>query len=173
MDIIIDFGKILLPAGLVLYAMYLSMKAMLARDIARANVDYKMKISKEVMPNRIQAFERMVLFLERIAPGNLVLRLNTGKMTALELQHVMISEIREEFNHNLSQQLYMSDETWQIIKNTVEDIIAIINTTAAKLDEKAKSVELAKLIFAELEKRDVDPVQEALTRVKAEFRELL
>ncbi len=173
MDIIIEFGKILLPAALVLYAMYLSMKAMLARDIAKANIDYKIKSSKEIMPNRIQAFERMVLFLERIAPGNLLVRLNTGKLTARELQHVMIAEIREEYNHNLSQQLYISEEVWQMIKNTVEDIIAIINTSAAKLDGEAKSVELAKLIFAEMEKRDVDPVQETLKHLKAEFREIL
>ena len=173
MDIIIEFGKILLPAALVLYAMYLSMKAMLARDIAKANIDYKIKSSKEIMPNRIQAFERMVLFLERIAPGNLLVRLNTGKLTARELQHVMIAEIREEYNHNLSQQLYISEEVWQMIKNTVEDIIAIINTSAAKLDGEAKSVELAKLIFTEMEKRDVDPVQETLKHLKAEFREIL
>jgi seryl-tRNA synthetase len=84
----------------------------------------------------------------------------------------MITEIREEFNHNLSQQIYMSDESWKHIKNTVEDIIALINTSAQKLGEDARSVELAKVIFNEMEKREVDPVEMALSEVKSEIRAL-
>ena len=172
MEIILDFGKILLPAALVLYAMYLTMKSILAKEVVKANMVYKIENSKLVLPNRLQAFERMCLFLERLSPGNLVLRLNTGKMTARELQQLMILEIREEFNHNLSQQIYMSDKAWNLIKNTVEDVIALINTSAEKLDAEAKSVELAKLIFNEIEKREVDPVAVTLSEVKAEIRDI-
>ena len=172
MEIILDFGKILLPAALVLYAMYLTMKSILAKEVVKANMVYKIENSKLVLPNRLQAFERMCLFLERLPPGNLVLRLNTGKMTARELQQLMILEIREEFNHNLSQQIYMSDKAWNLIKNTVEDVIALINTSAEKLDAEAKSVELAKLIFNEIEKREVDPVAVTLSEVKAEIRDI-
>jgi hypothetical protein len=172
MEIILDFGKILLPAALVLYAMYLTMKSILAKEVVKANLDYKIENAKVALPNKIQAFERMSLFLERLSPGNLVLRLNNTNMTAKELQHLMISEIREEFNHNLSQQIYMSDKTWDLIKNTVEDVIALINTNAEKLDVDAKSVDLAKLIFIEIEKRDADPVALTLSEVKAEIRDI-
>lgn len=172
MEVLVEFGKIIIPAALVLYAMYLTMKSMLAKDAMKANMDYKIENSKAVLPNRLQAFERMCLFLERLAPGNLVLRLNSSKMTAKELQHMMISEIREEFNHNLSQQIYMSDKSWELIKNTVEDVIALINTSAEKLDENAKSVELAKLIFNEIEKREVDSVSVTLSEVKSELRDI-
>lgn len=172
MDVILEFGKILLPAGLVLYAMYLTLKSVLAKELVKSEMDYKIENSKLVVPNRLQAFERMCLFLERLSPGNLVLRLNTGSMTAKALQHLMISEIREEFNHNLSQQIYMSDQSWNLIKNTVEDVIALINTNAEKLNDDAKSVELAKLIFNEIEKREVDPVAVTLSQVKSEIREI-
>ncbi len=172
MDIILEFGKILLPAGLVLYAMYLTMKSILAKEIVKANMDYKIEGSKIALPNKLQAFERICLFLERLSPGNLVLRLNSTNMTAKELQHLMIAEIRDEFNHNLSQQIYMSDKSWNHIKNTVEDVIALINTNAEKLDGEARSVELAKLIFQEIEKREVDPVAVTLSEVKAEIGEV-
>ena len=172
MDVILEFGKILLPAGLVLYAMYLTLKSVMAKEIVKSNMDYKIENSKLVVPNRLQAFERMCLFLERLSPGNLVFRLNTSNMTAKALQHLMISEIREEFNHNLSQQIYMSDQSWDLIKNTVEDVIALINTNAEKLSEDSKSVELAKLIFNEIEKRDVDPVAITLSQVKSEIRDI-
>ena len=172
MDVILDFGKILLPAALVLYTMYLTMKSILAKELMKSNMDYKIENSKVVLPNRLQAFERMALFLERLSPGNLVLRLNSRNMTAKELQHLMISEIREEFNHNLSQQIYMSDQSWDLIKNTVEDVIALINTNAEKLSEESKSVELAKMIFNEIEKRDIDPVAVTLSQVKSEIRDV-
>jgi len=171
-EIILDFGKILLPASLVLYAMYLTMKSIMAKEVVKANMEYKIANSKVALPNRLQAFERMCLFLERLSPGNLVLRVNTSKMTAKELQQLMIAEIREEFNHNLSQQIYMSDKSWDMIKNTVEDVIALVNTNAEKLDADAKSVELAKLIFNELEKREIDPVAVTLSEVKAEIRDI-
>ena len=172
MEVLVDFGKIILPAALVLYAMYLTMKSILAKETMKANIDYKIENSKAVLPNRLQAFERMSLFLERLSPGNLVLRLNSTNMSAKELQQRMILEIREEFNHNLSQQIYMSDKSWELIKNTVEDVIALINTNAEKLDENAKSVELAKLIFNEIEKREVDSVAVTLTAMKSEIREI-
>ncbi len=172
MEIILDFGKILLPAGLVLYAMYLTMKSILAKEVVKANLDYKIESSKIALPSRLQAFERMCLFLERLSPGNLVLRLNNTNMSAKELQHLMVSEIREEFNHNLSQQIYLSDESWALIKNTMEDVIALINTNAENLTDDAKSVELAKLIFNEMEKREVDPVTVTLSEVKSEIRDI-
>lgn len=171
-SIILDFGKILLPAGLVLYAMYLTMKSMLAREMVTSEKELKSENNKTVLPSRLQAFERMCLFLERLSPGHLVLRLNTSKMSAAELQHLMIAEIREEFNHNLSQQIYMSDETWNIIKETVEEIIAMINASAHQLDTKATSVDLAKVIFNEMEQRQEDPAEIALRVVKAEVRKL-
>lgn len=171
-SIILDFGKILIPAALVLYAMYLTMKSMLAKEMVHAEKDLKIENSKVILPSRLQAFERMCLFLERLAPGHLVLRLNTSKMTAKELQHLMITDIREEFNHNLSQQVYMSDDTWKIIKDTVEEVIAMINTSANQLDEKASSVDLAKMIFNEIERLQEDPAETALKVVKAEFRTL-
>jgi len=172
MDIILEFGKILLPAALVLYAMYLTMKSVMAKEVLKVTAEYRSKASEGILPNRLQAFERMCLFLERLSPGNLVLRLNSGNLSAQELRHMMISEIREEFNHNLSQQIYISDKSWKLIKNTVEDVIALISTSAEKLDENAKSVELAKSIFNEIEKREVDPVEVTLTEVKAEIQEL-
>ena len=69
MDVLIEFGKILLPAGIVLYAMYLTMKTILEKEVEKRLMDYKIENSKIVLPMRLQAFERMCLFLERMMPG--------------------------------------------------------------------------------------------------------
>ena len=171
MDVLIEFGKILLPAGIVLYAMYLTMKSILQKEVEKRLIDYKIENSKIVLPIRLQAFERMCLFLERMMPDHLVLRLNQSNLSAKQFRLVLLNEIREEFNHNLSQQVYMSDRAWGMIRNSVEDMIALVNTCSEKLPDEAKSIELARELFNEIERRGTDPVSGTLSLVKAEIRE--
>jgi len=172
MDVFLEFVKILLPAIIVLYAMYLTMKSILEKDLEKKMIEYKIENSKTVLPMRLQAYERMCLFLERIIPNNLIVRLNEPSLSAKQFQQMLINEVREEFNHNLSQQVYMGNGTWDLIRNTVEDVIALINTSAEKLKEDAKSVDLAKQIFANLSEQERDVVQDTLARVKSEIREV-
>src|SRR5436305_409786 len=91
-----DFIQILLPAALVLYAMYLTVKSFLDKETERKLIDLKTKNSEIVVPIRLQAYERMCLFLERITPNNLLVRLNDTAYSAMELQQVLLSEIRQE-----------------------------------------------------------------------------
>lgn len=66
---------------------------------------------------RLQAAERFALYLERINPGRLVMRLHRSGMTAAMLQNEILRTIREEFDHNLSRQVYVSEGAWELIKN--------------------------------------------------------
>jgi hypothetical protein len=172
MDVFVDLLKILLPALIVLYAMYLTMRSILVKDLEKKMVDYKIENSKSVLKNRLQAYERIALFLERIAPNNLLLRLNNPGLSAMELQRLLTSEIREEFNHNLSQQIYMGDATWGMVKNAMEDVIAMVNSSAEGLKKEAKSVELARAVLDEAGRRERDAVSAALMAVKEEVREI-
>ncbi|MDQ3394398.1 MAG: hypothetical protein M3512_09850, partial [Bacteroidota bacterium] len=123
MELFWEFLKFLVPALLVLYAMYLTVKAFIQKDLEQQVLNIKMKNQEVLLPIRLQAFERMALFLERITPNNLVLRLNDGSYSAKQFQQVLLSEIREEYYHNLSQQVYMADESWDLVKNAMEEII--------------------------------------------------
>ena len=110
MEAIIDFIKILVPAALVLYAMYLTVKAFLNKELEKTRLEIKEKNIEVVLPVRLQAYERIVLFLERMSPNNLVTRLNQAEMTAKVFQQIMLREISDEYNNNVSQQVYMSEE---------------------------------------------------------------
>ena len=110
-------------------------------------LEIKMANQKTITPIRIQAYERMVLFLERINPNNLILRVNRKDYNAFQLQSTLIKTIREEYEHNMSQQLYISTQAWEIVKRTKEDIIKLINTAAANLNDDADANELAKKII--------------------------
>ena len=150
MDILLEFGKIIIPALLVLYAMYLTLKNILEKDIEKKEVEFKIKNYETLLPMRLQAYERLTLLLERISPKNIMLRLNNPKLTAKEFQILLIREIREEYNHNLSQQIYISEDTWILVRKAVEDTINLINQSGLNLKEEAKSVDLTKTVFAEV-----------------------
>lgn len=172
MDIIIELAKLLIPAVVVLYGMYLTVKSFLNKEFEKKVVDLRMKNSETVLPVRLQAYERMCLFLERIAPNNLILRLNDSSYSAKQLQQILLADIREEFNHNLSQQLYMGDESWRQVKYAKEEIATIINRAAEDLPKDAKGIDLAKKIFEQMQNSDKDPITDALTHVKNEIRQV-
>jgi hypothetical protein len=172
MEIVIEFAKLLIPAAVVLYAMYLTVVAFINKERDEKILAIKSRSSESVTPIRLQAYERMALFLERISPKNLILRLSDPSLTSAQFQHVMVREIRDEYNHNLSQQVYMSDDSWELIKNAMEEVIAIINNAASELDPEAKSVELNKKIMNHLIEKDLDPVNYSLKFIKDEVRSL-
>ena len=171
MEILIEFAKLILPAAAVLYAMYLTVKSFLDKEMAQKMVEVKAKNAEALVPIRLQAYERLTLLLERLAPNNLVRRLNDSNFTAKEFQHILIGNIREEYNHNLAQQVYVSDEVWSMTKNATEDIILTINQAAEGLKEDAKSIELARNIFDLQMKKEQDASSLAIGALKNEVRQ--
>ncbi len=101
-----------------------------------------------VLPLRLQAYERMALFLERIDPNQLVLRIHTPGLTVPQEQNLLLTAIRSEFEHNISQQIYLSDAVWQKVCEAKSDIENIINTVAADYDKDADSREFAETVLA-------------------------
>jgi hypothetical protein len=125
-----------------------------------------------ILPLRLQAYERFVLFLERIHPSNLVMRLNNPDLTAMQLQSLLVRTIREEFEYNLSQQLYISGNAWELIKNAKEETIAMINHASSGLSENAQSADLVKKVFEVAISKGKLPVETALEEIKQELQKL-
>jgi hypothetical protein len=172
MIIISDLIKIFLPAAAVLYGMYLIVKSFLNKEFEKRLVDVKIKNNEIVLPIRLQAYERMSLFLERITPHTLVVRLNEPAYNVVQFQQMLLSEIRQEYNHNLSQQIYMSDQSWKLIKNAMDEVVAVINKSAIEVPSDARSIELSKRIFENLVQRNEDPTAKALKFLKDEIRQV-
>lgn len=152
--------------------MYLTIKSFISRELSKKEVDLKIKTMETVLPIRLQAYERMVLYLERISPHNIVVRVNDHGFNVADLRMRLLHDIREELNHNLSQQLYMSEELWTQVKTATEEVIAVVNQAASNLDQEAKSIELAKAIFDRMAAMKQDPIEIALSKAKEEIQKI-
>src|SRR6476661_6853155 len=101
MEIAVALLQILLPAGLVLLGMYLTFKTLIQKDFEKRILELRAANTNEVLPIRLQAYERMALLLERTSPHNLVLRVNNPVYNVAQFQQQMVQEVRDELNHNL------------------------------------------------------------------------
>ena len=172
MNIVVELLKITLPAIIVCYAVYLIVRTFVLKELEKIKLEQSFKNTETILPIRMQAYERMCLFLERIAPGNIIPRLNASGLTARELQTIIVRDIREEYNHNLSQQVYMSDDVWNNVKLAMETNISLINEAADGLPEDATNMDLAREVFDRAYQLEKDNINTALAVVKEEIRKL-
>ncbi len=170
MEALLDFVKILVPASIVLYAVYLMVRSFIIKEIELKKLEIRARSIETILPIRIQAYERVTLLLERTSPQNLLVRVNQPGLTSREFQKLLLEEIRNEYNHNVSQQVYISEEVWSQVKNAKEDLIMGINEAAQSVPSDAPSIELAKRIFEVTLSKNVDPTAHALSELKKEIQ---
>jgi len=170
MEYIAELLKIVLPAGLVIYGMYLTIMSFLQKEREKMLVGIKTQNTQTILPIRLQAGERLCLLLERITPNNLVRRINDPDYSSRDLYSQLLHEVREEFNHNLYQQVYFTDETWESIRRAVESVITLVNTAMQDMSNESRGIDLAKRIFQLSLEQKNDAIQQALKNVKDEIR---
>ena len=166
----------LLPGVVVLIAtVYLVRQFTQARQTEqRAGMlgDVKKEDRKHTLPLRLQAYERLALFLERISPGYLVLRVHKSHMTAGMLHDELTATVREEFEHNVTQQIYVSDKAWQTVRRAKEETIRLINMAYAQVGDAPGATDLSQRIFEAVGRLSHTPSDEAMMAIKEEVRKL-
>ena len=172
---LVAFVAILATIALTGYIYYLLTKRYFDNQqktqMLQMRIDEHREAVKLVTPIRLQAYERMALYLERISPDSLVLRCYQPGMSTQLLQGVMTKTIRDEWEHNLSQQVYISSEAWTRIRQAKDEMIGVINSAAITIPENADPTRLASAIFASTTEGQ-RPTAAALEFLKQEMREL-
>jgi hypothetical protein len=125
---------------------------------------------KDSLPLRLQAFERMTLFLERINPGKLLIRVSPNSEDKNDYENLLISSIEQEFEHNLTQQIYMSDECWTVIVTAKNATIQMIRRTNMS-DRVDSANKLREVIMNDLMDKQ-SPSAVALSYIKNEVKYL-
>jgi len=163
LKIIITIG-LLLVATLVVFRYYFSRRKQVTPAVPKG------EDQKIILPLRLQAYERIVLFLERISPNNLIMRINRPEMSSLQLQAALTKSIREEFEYNLSQQLYISSRAWEMVRNAKEETIRLINSASMQVPENAPSSEMVRVLLDLVLAEKKSAVDTAIDEVKKEIQ---
>jgi hypothetical protein len=152
MQILIIVVAMLATMALAGGMMYLLVKRYFDNEqkerLLQMKIDERRETLKVVTPIRLQAYERMALFLERISPDSLVLRCYQPGMDLKLLQGVMTKNIRDEWEHNLSQQVYLAPGTWARIREAKDEMVNLVNSSAVTLTDTDDPTRLAASIFA-------------------------
>ncbi len=162
--------KIIVAAGLFLGSALIILRYYFSHKKVAAPVSAQVEEQKIILPLRLQACERIVLFLDRISVNNLIMRINKHEMNTLQLQAAMVGTIREEFEYNLSQQLYISSRSWGFVRNAKEETIRMINTASMKVPENAPSSEMVRVLLELALAVEKSAVEVALEEVKQEIQ---
>ena len=158
-------GTVLVALVVFLTSFY-AIKKFLENDQRKQILELKHNAKNAMNPLRIQAYERIALFLERVEPNQLILRLNSLDLTAEQFKVLLLTTIRAEWDHNLSQQIYVTSGLWDHIVQAKEETVKLINLSAGKLSEGASGLELATNILEQV--ADKTPNKKAMTALKEE-----
>ncbi len=159
-----------LPAVIVFLTAWYILKEFFKQENMKRQFQLLEEKQKISLPVRLQAYERIILLLERITPGSLVMRVHKPNLSVKQFQQLLAQSIRDEFDHNLSQQLYISIEAWEKVKGAKEEMLRQINTAAARLPEDATSTDLSKKILEMSVEKSA--TRKALDFIKTEARKV-
>ena len=168
-DLLRSFMQVLFLLGLVVASIWFWFRLRSVQQKQSPAITPPTEDKKIIITLKLQACERLILLLERINPSNLILRVHSTEMTAAQLQAALIRSVREEYDYNLSQQLYITSKTWELIRNAKEETIHLINTAASKQGENFTSRELAGNILQLNLARETAPVTIAIEALKREI----
>lgn len=147
MEIFLDILRTTFPAILLLILAYLMLTTFLENDERRRQSEIRKASQIQALPVRMQAYERLTLFLERISPNSIFVRVPANQLSVKEYLTLMQLTIRNEYEYNLSQQIYISTEAWQMVTTAKNATVSILNQQASTLDPTLPGVELAKRVL--------------------------
>ena len=168
----IEIIKIIIPALLVLITVYILLDKMLKNDQNQKLNELHKKNISTTTPLRLRAYERLMLVLDRTSPTNLIVTNYEHSMTCFDLQSKLLSTIREEFGHNASQQIYVSNELWTAIRATQESLVKLINLCSSQFTPDTPATALAEKIIEIYSQSEQSPGEVASELLKKEVRGL-
>jgi hypothetical protein len=171
---LLEILKYTLPAIVVLIACTLIVKRFLLQQTEQKRLAIFKQNANTTLQMRLQAYERLIIFLERMHPSSMISRYYTQGATAQDLQLAMVQGIRAEYEHNISQQLYVSAEVFESVKNVKEQMIAMLNRVGSTIPMGASSTDYIKDLteFVLMEEKEL-PITDSLTMIHGEAKKII
>ena len=147
MDFFSDHADTVIIALIIVIPILLIVKWFFKKELEEKRLENFLRVRKEVIPQKLQAYERLTLLLERVMPEALVLREQRQGLNSLKFHTQLLRAVRNEFDHNLAMQIYVPAKTWQLIEQARTELLKLINTSAARVNPESSSIELGRTII--------------------------
>ena len=168
-----EFIQYTVPALLVFLSTFFVMWFFIKSEEKRRNHLLIIENKRITAPIRLQAYERLVLFLERISPESILVRVKRPGMTSQDLQKELLRTIRSEYEHNLSQQVYVSHDAWEVLVSAKENTIKLVNTSMFEIKPDMPAMELSKAILESMMVSNIHSARAAIEFIKKEAAQYL
>ena len=172
-ETILEILKFTIPGLIVFATAYYLQKQYHDSLYQRQALESRSKYAKDAIPLKLQAYERLLLFINRINIPDLILRLKTRDMNTEELKNAMVVSVQKEYEHNLAQQLYTSQKLWDIITLAKNDTISYIFDAAKDINDSANAQELSNALMQKLRTSGKSPLDVASQAIKEEAKIIL
>lgn len=169
----VEIAKFLLPCVTVLLIAYWLINRPIKLEKLKLEAEADMSNYKVIAPIRLSAYERLVLFLERTSPDEIFNREMESDMSSFELQIKLLRVIREEFEHNVSQQVYVSPQAWQAVVDAKNNVMQLINICATQVNATDKAINLAQTIIKTYNEVTQTPTKSAIQLLKNEIGRII
>ena len=173
----IEILKYILPALVVVLGVWLIQHSMLRQEEKKHKFELQRESKKTISPIRMRAYERLSLLLERTEPEAMLKEMMDDpgwvNKSVMDVQRELLQRIRMEFDHNMSQQVYVSDEVWQKIMVARDEMAAFVNQMAIQLKPGSSALDYMKVLIQAYHMNGDTPHEMALQDLKNEARQLL
>lgn len=173
MELFFELLKYTIPALIVFFTAYFLLKQLLDERQRIDRMALRQDAQRITLPLRLQAYERLTLLCDRAEIPNALLRLRVQGMTVGELTGALLLGINQEFEHNTSQQLFVSETLWQILRVAKDQTMTLITQAAQGLDPKEDAEALVQKLLKALDEQGFpSPLQRAIIAVRTEAGQL-
>lgn len=170
LDYLFELFKILIPASAVVLVVQIMLKNHFDDLKRRDNLSVIQQQKKDLRPLQMQAYERLILFIERLQPDNLMMRNQKPGMSSRMLHTAILRSIRQEYEHNLTQQLYVSESAWKLVLHAKNEITKVVNLAASGVKEDGTSLDLGTQLMNKVVQMEKMPTDVAIHGLKIEFQ---
>ena len=171
-QIVFQIALIIVPAGAVLMTAVYFMRRESEKEMRNAQIELKKERQKFFLPNRVDAYQRAILLMERVHPNSLVMRHNNPGMPASAMQLTLLEAIRNEYEHNIAQQMFISQSAWDLVKKSKDETVKIVHLAGQQLDATATGMDLSSKIFEIVGEIGELPSEIAVRALKEEVQSL-
>ena len=172
MDLILQIALIILPAGAVFLTVVLFLRRQSEKEVRHLQFELKKERQAYFLPNRVDAYQRAVLLMERIHPNSLVMRLHNPGLPAKMMQAELLKAIRDEYDHNVAQQIFISPKAWEMVRNSKDETSKIINIAGGQMEATSMGMDLSAKIFEIVAEVGTLPTEITIEYLKKELQEL-